>query len=100
MMRVNLKKRTAIFTAVLVMFIMLASLFFVANEIKHDCTGADCPICACLQQAKQNLKQLGNGAVEIAVLAFQVFFVCGIVLSIACVRPMLTPVSEKVRLNN
>lgn len=34
--------------------------FFVAREEDHNCTGKDCPICACVHQAKQVLRNLGT----------------------------------------
>ena len=31
------------------------------KEENHNCTGEDCPVCACIHQAEQNLKNLGTG---------------------------------------
>lgn len=38
---------------------LLFSAWFLAQEVRHTCTGAHCPVCACLQAAA---RQLHGGA--------------------------------------
>ena len=52
-MNANRKKNIAVIACVLFVFVTLASLFYIAKEENHQCTGEDCPICACIRQAKQ-----------------------------------------------
>lgn len=88
----------ALMLLVLLLF-LLTSVFFIAHEADHDCTGEDCPVCALIQIAESNLRQLGTGAPAAAALISCVFFLLmlqsfadsGIVIS--------TPVSRKTRLN-
>ena len=70
-------------------FVTFASLFYVAREEDHNCTGKDCPICACVHQAKQVLRNLGTTPA----VGFFVSPVIFIVLSISLVH-------QKVRLND
>ena len=67
-----------------VIFVVLISSFFVAAETNHDCTGEDCPVCACIHQAEQNLKNLGTG---LAVAAICLCSICCnfIVISLYCI---------------
>lgn len=57
----NQKKRTfvSIICAVLLLTALCSSLF-IMKEADHDCTGADCPICAAISEAENTLKKLGN----------------------------------------
>ena len=47
------KKSMAAVICIFLIFVTFASLFYVAREENHNCTGKDCPICACVHQAKQ-----------------------------------------------
>lgn len=75
------------------------SAWFLAREIRHDCTGADCPICACLRVAARQLRAGGRPAAAAAVAAtgFAVIRILG-----GAVRMVhgATPVERKVRLDN
>ena len=57
-MNANRKKNIAVIACVLFVFVTLASLFYIAKEENHQCTGEDCPICACIRQAKQIVKNV------------------------------------------
>ena len=39
------------FTCAAFVIVAFFSLLFIAKEAHHDCTGADCPVCACIHQA-------------------------------------------------
>ncbi len=84
----------------LLLLFVLLSVFFIAHEADHECTGEDCPVCALIQISENNLRQLGSGAPAAAAVISCIVFVMmlqsltdtGIVIS--------TPVSRKIRLNN
>lgn len=44
-----------------IFFITLFSISFIGHELNHNCTGEDCPVCACVHNAEQSLRQLGTG---------------------------------------
>ncbi len=94
-------KRTAAGIIILMMLVfVLFSAFYIAIEADHDCTGEDCPICACIQQCENVLRSLGDGvALQLSALVSIVFILLNAV-SFAKVFPQETPVSRKVRLNN
>ena len=50
------------FTCAAFVIVAFFSLLFIAKEAHHDCTGEDCPVCACIHQAEQTLKQIGTGS--------------------------------------
>ena len=94
------KKMIAMFISVIFVFVMLASLFYIAKEENHKCTAEDCPICACVHQAEQTLKNLGTGLVGsfylslINVIADSICFLCmWMILCTSLFR-------QKVRLND
>ena len=45
------KKCTAAIICILFVFVTFASLFYIVKEADHECTGENCPICACVHQA-------------------------------------------------
>ena len=68
------KRLAAGIIAFLMLFIMLFSASFIAIEADHDCTGEECPICACIAQCENTLHQIGDGvAVQAAVIVPVVF---------------------------
>ncbi len=54
------------FTCAAFVIVAFFSLIVIAKEAHHDCTGEDCPVCACIHQAEQTLKQIGTGSSETA----------------------------------
>lgn len=95
------RQRALLFlVCVALMAAALFSVLLLALESDHHCTGEDCPVCASLQQARQLLKLLGT-ATKSALRpgAVAVF----IAVLMALLRPVvccLSPVAQKVRLNN
>ncbi len=85
---------------ILMFVIMLLSAHYIAAEADHECTGEDCPICACVQLCENTLHQLGDGIALMAavVLPIVLLYICAFLY--APDHPQETPVSRKVRLNN
>ena len=52
--------------------VMFVSLFYIVKEENHQCTGEDCPVCACIHQAEQTLRNLGTGLVVAVRVSFTV----------------------------
>ena len=94
------RKHLAAWVSIIFIFVTLASLFYIVKEENHKCTGEDCPVCACVHQVEQNLKNLGTG---FAVDFCAIFSVLAIVSVICCQTENFfctSLVSQKVRLNN
>ena len=88
------------FIAFLMLAVMLFSAFYIAAEADHDCTGHDCPICACIQQCENTLYQIGNGAAIQFSAVLPILFALLFVTVWTFSPRMETPVTRKVRLNN
>lgn len=93
-----------ILAAGLLCLLLAGSLFFsewfLAREIHHDCTGAGCPVCACLQQAAGRL-HAGSASTAAAAAGIAAGFAAVAVLGrLTAERTGATPVSRKVRLDN
>ncbi|MCR4946734.1 MAG: hypothetical protein K5929_07330 [Lachnospiraceae bacterium] len=69
------KRITAGIIGILMFFIMLLSAFFIAAEVGHDCTGEDCPVCACIRQCENTLRNMGDGMAPRAVSIIPVVFI-------------------------
>lgn len=93
-------RRFAALALCAVVFVAAAlSAAFIAHEIDHDCTGADCAICASINAAQQQLKQLG-GAAKAACTVCAVLW-CAAVCRISAQNVQKSsPVHAKVRMNN
>ena len=91
-MNANRKKNIAVIACVLFVFVTLASLFYIAKEENHQCTGEDCPICASIHQAKQIVKNVTAGLI---------FVQRSGILATGCLCVLcITLVSQKVRLDS
>lgn len=94
------QKILAAFICAVFILVTFFSVFFIVKEADHDCTGEGCPICACIHQAEETLKQLGTGTVgasdfQPAVAMFALALVCAFLFV-----PYTSLVSQKVRLND
>lgn len=96
------RKQKTLASLICAVFIAVAffSILFIAEEADHDCTGENCPICACIHHAEETLKQLGTGtvggsAVQPAVAMLAVTLICTFLLV-----PYASLISQKIRLND
>ena len=99
-MRSKSQRNVAILLGIVILLALLLSAFCIVAEIDHDCTGENCPICACIQQCENNIRQMGDGTVAMiaAVLLIAVFLLPP--LFIVTNLSQATLVTQKVRLNN
>ena len=90
------RQRIAAVLAVLVLLALAVSLSYLVCEADHDCTGADCPICALLAVCGRLLRALGLA------LGLTVLGLLGRAAPLAEERRMvlcaLTPVRLRVKL--
>ena len=99
--RKYLKSRIAVFlVSIMLLVTMLLSVIFIAAEFEHDCTGDDCPICACIYQCQKSLSLLSTGCT--AVFSFTISYVCVtfLIKVIECIFRSVTLITQKVRLND
>lgn len=96
----KLKRIAAGIIGVVMLIIVLSSAFLIAAEADHDCTGEDCPICACIQQCENILHGFGDGTAAQLSAIIPVLFILHNVTLFAVVLPQETLISRKVRLNN
>ncbi len=85
---------------ILMLFTVLFSAFYLAAEVAHDCTGEDCPICACIAQCEKAIRQIGNGAALWTIAFLPVVSMLVLAFLFVYEFSQETLVSEKVRLNN
>ncbi len=96
----NKKRFAAIALAVLVLFVLMTSLFVIAHEADHDCTGENCPVCAVIAFCRNTLKTLGDALIAAAVV-FGCFCLAGSVTAFSRAEIYSeTPISLKVKLLN
>lgn len=95
------QRPAAFLLAAALLFTALLCTVYLAREVRHQCSGADCPICACMRQCENQLRQGGAGAaggqrpaIAPAAMAAVLLLLCGAVL------PGTTLFDLKIRLNN
>ena len=89
------RRKTAVFLAVLFVIIVALSLGFIAENHDHECSGADCSVCAVLRVAEE----ISGGAKKAASAALLFSFVFAAVLLLRKVSARfvtaVTPISLK-----
>ena len=94
------RKKLALFISVIFVVVTFFSLFYVTKEQNHHFVDRDCPICACMHQAEQALKTLGDGfaeaVVSLAVLIIAISLIAGDFSNLVW-KSLIT---QKVRMNN
>ena len=86
--------------AVVLVFVMLSSVAYIAAESDHDCTGVDCAICHQISVCENLLKSLGLAGAAAAISAAFTYTVCRAILPCAEMNGTLTLVALKVKLSN
>ena len=94
------QKTFSIAVCVLFLFITFASLFYIAEEENHYCTGEDCPICANIHQAEQTLRNVGNSTITIAAINPMPILFALLITGQFLLVSDTSLVSQKVRLND
>lgn len=75
---------------------ILVSLTFCAEEVNHDCTGADCAVCAQLKLC-ENILHAGKNGSERFIRTSAPHFVLAALLSLLMIK---TPIRLKVKLSD
>jgi hypothetical protein len=95
------RRKFAGFCALLIFLFLLFSVLFLVKEADHDCTSADCPICAEMQQCEASIRLLGAGhpasalSVKFDFTSIQILWAPSPVFFI-----FSTLVSEQIRMND
>lgn len=80
--------------------VMLVSLFYIVKEEGHQCMGEDCPVCACIHQAEQTLRNLGTGLAVAVCVPLTVTGGIPLVSGYRCIVRCSSLVAQKVRMND
>ena len=94
------KRITAWIALVAVIFVMLFSVIYISKHADHECTGAECPVCAVMEQCGNNIKNIGTIIVAVAAVFFQCLSIKKSVQFVSAVCPDYSLISQKVRMNN
>ena len=86
--------------AVVLAFVMLSSVAYIAAESDHDCTGVDCAICHQINVCENLLKSIGLAGSAAAITAAFTYTMCKAILPCTEMIGTLTLVSLKVKLSN
>ncbi len=90
---------TAGIMGLMMLVVVVFSAFYIAAEADHDCSGEDCPICACIHHCENTLRGFCSGIAQISAVAPVFLILPAAAFGIAAVSQD-TLVSRKVRLNN
>ena len=97
---IDSKRINALLMATIMIVIVLFFSFFIATETHHDCTGEDCPICACVSQCEETIRQVGSGVVIQTTIIEYVVVTILIAFGFINSLHAITPITTKVRLND
>ncbi len=96
----NMHNRIALFVCALLLFGMLFSSFFIANEYLHECAGEECPICRTLADCEAFVNQISSGLIVVIVAFLLLAVAVSAGLMFRGFFSFETLVTRKVRLNN
>ena len=86
--------------AVVLAFVMLSSVAYIAAESDHECTGVDCAICHQINVCENLLKSIGLAGSAAAAAAPARYILCRILSSCTEAARAFTLVSLKVKLSD
>lgn len=92
------KKIASGIMAFMMLVVVMLSVFFIAVEVEHDCTGENCSVCACIEQCESILNHWNKNVVALSVILLPMILLSLILPVYTLILSM--PVSRKVRLNN
>ncbi len=99
-MQNNTSKRIIAWIALLaVVFVMLFSAIYILKHADHECTGAECPVCAVMEQCGNNIKNIGTIFVAIVAAFFLCLSIQKRVQHVITVCSYYSLFSQKIRLN-
>ena len=96
----NVRRIAAGIMGLMMLIIVLFSAFLIAAEADHDCTGEDCPICACIGLCENMLRGIGDGKAAQLSADIPVLFILFFSTLFVAELPQETLITKKVRLNN
>ena len=98
--RNNIKKNAAVMIGLFLIVITFGSAFYVASESGHNCPDGDCPICECIKECANILRQVGGSILpQISVMIS--FFLVVLAKSTKLLNiSQDSLVSKKVRMND
>ena len=96
----NKKRILSAALAVLVLFVVLYSVFFIAAESHHDCIGENCPICYQISVCENTLRNISLAVCAMVFAIALIYTLCGSVSACAGILPSYTLVSLKVKLTD
>ena len=94
------RRRAAWILLVGFLLVILVSLTFCAEEVNHDCTGADCAVCAQLKLC-ENILHIGKNRSEQFIQTLAPHFVLAALLSLCSPCLLIkTPIRLRVKLSD
>lgn len=94
------KKLLAYALSVMLISVLVFSVFYVSSETHHECSGEDCPICACINILGSNGRQLGSGLIPLSIATLMIIAFSVSITGGLAIIPNSTPVLNKVRMNS
>ncbi|MCR5608377.1 MAG: hypothetical protein K6G26_04880 [Lachnospiraceae bacterium] len=95
-----IKKFAACIITIIMLFSVIFSSFYISLEMHHDCCGDGCPICSFIQECEHTLNLIGDGLIILFATIIPLAVLYRIMPFFSFELSDITPVSNKVRLNN
>lgn len=98
-----MKTKRRLFSALLVLlivFVLVASYYFILHETRHDCSGEECPVCALVAICRNTLRSFSIGLILFALLLASLTRSFSLDHTRPASARAVTPVSLKVKLLN
>lgn len=96
----KMKIAIALFLCVCFFTVITFSHLFIVEHVHHECSGRDCPVCAQILVVEHAIQQLSTCVKTITVLVAFAAFISVTVKVVQNNLFVITPITQKVRMND
>ena len=96
----KIKIMIALFLCCCFLTVIVFSHLFIVEHVHHECSGKDCPVCAQILVLEHAIQQLSTCIKILTVLVAFAAFISATVTSVQNYLFVITPITQKVRMND
>ena len=97
---IKTKQLAAFLLSGLLLLFVVLSMAYTIQELEHDCTPEQCPICICVHELTRTYKQIASGLLTFSSFSLLTTFLRVVILLCLPLFVCTTLITQKVRMDN